>query len=149
MLIVEAIRHREKLVARAAKIVGPDAEDVVSDLMIYFMESRMNAPENPLRLLMWYTKNRSIQHLRKRKTEQKAIQNAARLIEDESSTSRDIDELERKMAQLHPMVARLIVMHYAEGMTIPEIERQTGIKKSRIEYLISTGKNQLRNGKKN
>lgn len=149
MLIVEAIRHREKLVARAAKIVGPDAEDVVSDLMIYFMESRMNAPENPLRLLMWYTKNRSIQHLRKRKTEQKAIQNAARLTEDESSTSKDIDELERNLAQLHPVVARLIVMHYAEGMTIPEIERQTGIKRSRIEYLISTGKNQLRNGKKN
>ena len=149
MLIVEAIKHREQLVARAAKIVGSDAEDVVSEVMIYLMEGRFNAPDKPLPLLMWYVKNRSIQHLRKRRTEQKAMVELRHMPEDEAPRRQDIDRLEQEMRKLPPLVARLMVMHYAEGMTLPEMEKAIGLKQSRIEYLIITGKKQLRNGTEN
>lgn len=141
---MEAIRHRQALVHRAAQMVGTDAEDVVSDLMVYFIEGRFNAPDKCLPLLMWYVNKRCIDHIRRRNREREALRQYKHLGEDEPSHDNRIDDIETKMHDLHPMIARLIVLHYAEGMSLVEIERQTGIKQGRLEYLVTIGKHHLR-----
>lgn len=141
---MEAIKHRNKLVARAAKMVGSQAEDVVSDLMVYFIEGRFNAPANSLPLLMWYVNKRSIDYMKRRQRENKMLRDMHYIGLDDSIHDDRIDSVECKMHELHPMIARLLVLHYAEGMTLKEIERQTGIKDSRLEYLVTVGKHHLR-----
>jgi RNA polymerase sigma factor (sigma-70 family) len=141
---VEAIKYRDKLVARAAKMVGSQAEDVVSDLMVYFIEGRFNAPANALPLLMWYVNKRSIDYIKRRQRENKMLRDMHYIGADESLHDDRIEGVETKMHELHPMIARLLVLHYAEGMTLKEIESKTGIKDSRLEYLVTIGKHHLK-----
>ena len=148
MLIAEAIKHRDKLVSRAKKIIGNDGEDVVSDLMEYFIRGRFNAPANPLPLLMWYVNVRCYDYKRRIKNKNFAPLNENSIQEHESTAenfSDKLQELELLLQQEHPFVSRLLVLHYAEGKTVQEISEETGIKKGRLNYIIRKARIQIKN----
>lgn len=141
---MEAVKHREKLVARARQIVGDNAEDVVSDLMEYLLKGRFNSPKDPLPMLMWYVKNRSIDFKRKKHIELRGYLEYT-MAQDQEISGDEIEGLEESLKKLPAFICRIIILHYCEGMTLPELEKRTGIKFNRLRYLISLGTTQIRN----
>jgi len=142
MLVIELVKHREDLVGYARGIVGGYAEDVVSDLSEYFLRGRFNAPPNPLPLLMWYTKCRCIDYLRSSLPMQELPRDLQIIIE-ESVTDPRIEYIEAALRELPPLVSRLIVLNRVEGITVPQLAKETGISIQRIKYLIRSGKKQI------
>jgi RNA polymerase sigma factor (sigma-70 family) len=151
MLITEAIKHRDMLVNRASQIVGADnAEDVVQDLFEYLIKTRMNAAQTPEKLLMWYIRNRAIQHLRKVKRtgkhevringeydEEKLGIYADRVMPDLELLGRP-DRLEVMLIELDkldPFLRQLFILVHCDGLTLVEVGRRSGIPVKRLNYI--------------
>jgi RNA polymerase sigma factor (sigma-70 family) len=140
---MECHRYRKELIDRARPMVGDYAEDVVSDLMEYFLVGRFNAPDNPLPLLMWYVKRRCIDHIRQTRRMQQLPQDLQDEIEASESDPR-IEQVEAAMRELPPMVSRLIILSRVENVSRAKIAEMTGIPKHRIRYLIEQGEAQIK-----
>lgn len=144
MLVLEAVKHRELLIKEARYIVGDAAEDVVSDLTEYFLRGRFNAPEKCVPLLIWYVKRRAISYKLKKKNEREKIQYI-----EVDDTTRELDYCPDKAMEslnnLDPLITKILVTHYMEGVPLVEISRQTGIDLNRLHYLRRCGANQIRN----
>jgi RNA polymerase sigma factor (sigma-70 family) len=152
MLILEAIRLRPMLVNRAKQIVGDAAEDVVQDLFEYLIRSRMNSGHTPEVLLMWYIKNRCIQHLRKvnpvdyLKADIKPDAYTGGVkhepinytynpdwpeIDDEIENER-ITLILDAISQIHPFAREFFILVHIDGKSQIEISRETGIPIERL-----------------
>lgn len=143
MLVMECVKHRDELVGYARRMVGDYAEDVVSDLTEYFLRGRFNAPDNPLPLLIWYTRRRCIDHIRQRVSVTPLPYN---LVDDVNEHKEDakIQHIEWALSQMNPVVARLIVLNLVERITTKQLAELTGIEQKRIKYIIRMGKQQIK-----
>jgi RNA polymerase sigma factor (sigma-70 family) len=151
VLIADAIHYREAMVNRARQIVGDAAEDVVQDIFEYLIKARMPTSPNPERVLMWYVKNRSIQHLRARKRygaaksgaylagqENKRIEiHQARFNPPEPDLEKPdkIDRMLEALAEVDPIARELFILIHCDGWTLKDISRQTGIKTHRLQWI--------------
>lgn len=143
MLVMESVKHRDELVKYARRIVGDYAEDVVSDLTEYFLRGRFNAPDNPLPLLIWYTRRRCIDHIRQRVYTSSLPHDLIDEVNDKREDDK-IEHIEWALRQMNPVVSRLIVLNLVERITTKELAELTGIEQERIKYIIRQGKQQIK-----
>jgi RNA polymerase sigma factor (sigma-70 family) len=131
------------MVDKAKAIVGDDAEDVIQDVMEYFIKSRMNTVDQPLPLLLWYVKNRCIQHIRKKKRAVKHIYSQDFIEEqrdwdqEEYEPRPEIDLMLEGLMNLHPFARELFILTVCEGWRVVDVAKQTGIKAERLFYIQS------------
>jgi RNA polymerase sigma factor (sigma-70 family) len=140
---MELVKYRTQLVNYARSMVGSDAEDVVSDLSVYLLQGRFNAPPEPIRLLMWYTKRKCIDHLRKKVT----TEELPREFQDEEQdlgVNDRLEYLDAAMSQLHPFVAKVLVLNAIEGISRKKLAAETNISQYRLMYILHTAKKLIR-----
>ena len=144
MLVMECVKYRSDLVSYARRMVGDYAEDVVSDLTEYFLRGRFNAPDNPLPLLIWYTRRRCIDHIRQSVSSTSLPYDLTDEV-DEKKEDEKIQHIEWALSQMNPVVSRLIVLNLVERITTKELAELTGISQKRIKYIIRQGKQEIKN----
>lgn len=150
MIINDALKYRDELVKYAKRMVGCEAEDVVQDLFEYWMKARMPSSPTPKALLRWYVKNKCIDHIRKKNLHNTAIENIKHLdsmdifkdrFSPPDTESEKIDLVLDRLQNIDPFARQLFVLNKVMGVSLVEIEKETGINRRRLTYIqINTKK---------
>jgi RNA polymerase sigma-70 factor (ECF subfamily) len=122
-----------------------DAEDVVHDVFIKYMEAlpTFSDDEHERAWLVRATINRCHDLLRRGKIrEHESLDDITDLPSEENGTATD---LFRTLAELPEKYKTAIVLHYLEGFSVEEVARMLGISLSAVKMRLSRGRELLKN----
>lgn len=149
MLVVDAIKYREDMVRKAKTMVGDSAEDVVQGIVEYLIRKRMPGSKNAKSVLMWYVRNKCIEHIRNEKRKRKREISANDLDQESASEMinhpKKIDCVIDCLMEADPFIQELIILTAVDRVSIPEISRNTGISIIRLNYIAERVKKQIKN----
>lgn len=145
------------MVRFARTIVGDAAEDVVQDISEYLLRARMPASRSPKGLLLWYVRNRSIQHLKMERRRQDVVKvqdfydDMAELgiYEDRYQPPEYADRMDgilNRLAEVDTFARQLFILVYCYGYSLAKISRESGIDLSRLHYIKRETKKILQDG---
>lgn len=121
------------------------AEDVLQEIFLQLWRNPQAFDSNRGRLAAWLaviTRNRAIDHLRKRPLEEDIEDlpiSTGLNLEDEAAQRLAIQKIRGSLAQLPPDQRRALEMAFFEGMTHTEIAARTGEPLGTIKTRIRTG----------
>ena len=157
MLVVNAIQYREDMIRYARTIVGDAAEDVVQDITEYLLRARMPTSRSPKGLLLWYVRNRSIQHFKaeRRRTDLIQVQSfnddmaELGIYENRYQPPEYADKMDKlldRLAEVDTFARQLFILVYCYGYSLAKISRESGLDLSRLHYIKRETKKILQNG---